>query len=432
MLDVPAARYELAGQPFQQQRVSRPLALRTKVLGRLDEALPEEVLPIPVHDDPRRERVALVDQPACQGEAVLRRAFRKRRQTAWRFRRAGFFLVRLIPRSANQNERLSRLSKIPHHHRPHNAFVDRAQLAPRRVDLLLRDFRLGRPFLKFVGNEFCLRCVSLRGFDFQSRNQIARQAIGSVQLRSWLCCDCHAEAAQIVKRVRRVVPQLKPQFRARSASDRLVENEHRLPWDSHVRRVVDSPAGIRLAIEGILHRPARLLEACVSRRKLRLTRRIFAARLRIDAEFCQHEVSTVTSSETAIRKLFIRHGFEAQCGHSFHVGLQRDEQSIRVRILSRGQDRDAVVFDRQRLPLLGFQRLRFQGEPVFLFYSGRDLCEKLLLPPGLALLLSRRQLFLKIADLCVELRLPRGLFRRRDRHHRIGVAARVDISSFID
>ena len=79
-LDVPAGADELGRQPVEQLGVRRRLALDAEVLGRLDQARAEMVLPDPVDGHAGRQRVVGTSQPARQAEAVARRAGGQRRQ----------------------------------------------------------------------------------------------------------------------------------------------------------------------------------------------------------------------------------------------------------------------------------------------------------------------------------------------------------------
>ena len=54
---------------IEQSLMDRRHALGTEVLERLDQALPEEPFPDAVHMHPCGERIALVDDPACQRES---------------------------------------------------------------------------------------------------------------------------------------------------------------------------------------------------------------------------------------------------------------------------------------------------------------------------------------------------------------------------
>ena len=57
-LELPAVLDQVGGEPVEQLRVRRPLALGAEIVGRGDNAPAEMVLPEAVDDDPGREMPA--------------------------------------------------------------------------------------------------------------------------------------------------------------------------------------------------------------------------------------------------------------------------------------------------------------------------------------------------------------------------------------
>ena len=82
----PAAIHQLAGQPVEQLGMAGGRALGAEVVVGLDQAAAEIGLPDPVDRDPGRQRVAAIDQPAGQVQAIGRRARARILQAAARRR----------------------------------------------------------------------------------------------------------------------------------------------------------------------------------------------------------------------------------------------------------------------------------------------------------------------------------------------------------
>ena len=72
-LQAPASADQLGGQPVQQLGVRRLFAHRAEVAGRGDESAAEMMLPEPVDDHPRGQRVFGADQPVRQGASAAAR-----------------------------------------------------------------------------------------------------------------------------------------------------------------------------------------------------------------------------------------------------------------------------------------------------------------------------------------------------------------------
>ncbi len=68
----PASVHELAGQPVEQLGMTGGRSLGAEVVVGLDQAAAEIRLPDPVDDDAGRERIAAIDQPARQVQAIGR------------------------------------------------------------------------------------------------------------------------------------------------------------------------------------------------------------------------------------------------------------------------------------------------------------------------------------------------------------------------
>src|SRR6185369_7719673 len=62
-LDRPTAVDEPAGEVVEQLGMGRRRAADAEIVRRLDDALPEMVLPDPVHEDARRERIVPISNP---------------------------------------------------------------------------------------------------------------------------------------------------------------------------------------------------------------------------------------------------------------------------------------------------------------------------------------------------------------------------------
>ena len=79
-LQIPATLDKVHRQPVKQLRVAGPVRLDPQVLHTLDDPGAEELLPDPVHHDPRGERMVAVNQPPRQSQAPHLFSRRKRRQ----------------------------------------------------------------------------------------------------------------------------------------------------------------------------------------------------------------------------------------------------------------------------------------------------------------------------------------------------------------
>ena len=66
LLDRPVVVHELHGQRVEQVLVARFVSQGTEVIDRIDEPLPEEMLPHAIHDDACREGVVLAGDPMRQ------------------------------------------------------------------------------------------------------------------------------------------------------------------------------------------------------------------------------------------------------------------------------------------------------------------------------------------------------------------------------
>ena len=80
LLHRPAGLHELDGEPVEQLRVGRRLALVAEVLERAHEAAAEEGLPLAVDRDARGERVLRGEEPAGERQAVGRGVFGQGRE----------------------------------------------------------------------------------------------------------------------------------------------------------------------------------------------------------------------------------------------------------------------------------------------------------------------------------------------------------------
>ena len=69
LLDRPAAVHEFDGQPIEQLRMGRRLALDAEILDRADDAAAEQLGPQAIDVNPCRQGVVAVDQPAGQNQA---------------------------------------------------------------------------------------------------------------------------------------------------------------------------------------------------------------------------------------------------------------------------------------------------------------------------------------------------------------------------
>ena len=72
-LDLPAASHEFVGQPVEQFRMRRRLAELAEVVGRRHDAAAEVVLPQPIDEHPRRQRIVLGGDPVRQHRAPAAR-----------------------------------------------------------------------------------------------------------------------------------------------------------------------------------------------------------------------------------------------------------------------------------------------------------------------------------------------------------------------
>ena len=95
--------------------MARRLALDAEVLAGLDDSPAEDLSPEPVHDHAAHQRVARIDEPACQAQAIGRLIRGQRVQNPGH---AGRNLLALdVVAAANQDVRRSGLWKLLHHHR---------------------------------------------------------------------------------------------------------------------------------------------------------------------------------------------------------------------------------------------------------------------------------------------------------------------------
>src|SRR6266699_1136694 len=85
-LHAPTPLHEFDRQPVEQLRMRGASALRAEILGRLDDAASEKLLPEAIHGGARGERIVLANQPACEAEPVRHLALRQRRQRRGRVR----------------------------------------------------------------------------------------------------------------------------------------------------------------------------------------------------------------------------------------------------------------------------------------------------------------------------------------------------------
>ena len=67
---IPAVLHEISGQPVEQLRVGRRLAVEAKVARRVHDTLPKVVLPDAVDEDPRGQRVLSIGQVTGLGDAA--------------------------------------------------------------------------------------------------------------------------------------------------------------------------------------------------------------------------------------------------------------------------------------------------------------------------------------------------------------------------
>ena len=115
VLHVPAGLHELGREPVEQPEVLRPFALHAEILGGLDEADPEEMLPVTVHGDAGGERVIGIGQPLREVEpvgAALGQAGEAGRD-AWL---DGLAFVRLVVHAPDEQEGVTRLVHVAHDH----------------------------------------------------------------------------------------------------------------------------------------------------------------------------------------------------------------------------------------------------------------------------------------------------------------------------
>ena len=110
VLEVPTAVHELDGKPVEQFGVDRPLALRAEVVHHRGNSRAEKLLPQPVHDRARRERVVTRHQPLRQIQARQSSPLRvgDLRQKMRR-RRLHDFAAFILPVATRQHARNPRL-----------------------------------------------------------------------------------------------------------------------------------------------------------------------------------------------------------------------------------------------------------------------------------------------------------------------------------
>ena len=262
MLEAPAVVHEFDGQPVEQFRMRRRLALRAEVFGRRHQAGAEVRLPDAIDDRAGRGRRAAIDQPA--GEVEPRRAASSARSSGCR--NAGTPGVtssagsRKSPRSSRCVSRGSSRSTST------SCVVPARMTLPQRLDPPIRFLPLGhgRPPVAEHASPSARR--ALGGWHRQDRR--ARRPAADRPTAFSARGDREAEAAEVVVLVVVAVPaavilhELERQPHAAGSFERLLEHEHGLA--RHVAAAgadVDAPGRVVVAVDGIT-RSARSRAAC--------------------------------------------------------------------------------------------------------------------------------------------------------------------------
>src|SRR5437899_161204 len=104
--------------------MTRRLALRAKVLGGLDDAGPEILLPILIDHNARGEWVGRVEDPLCQSQTVTRQVFGHGRQERGNTRRN--LITSIVILTAAQDKGVARLGHLRHDHSRADGFFELA------------------------------------------------------------------------------------------------------------------------------------------------------------------------------------------------------------------------------------------------------------------------------------------------------------------
>ena len=161
---------ELDGQPVEQFRVARLLALRAEVLGRLHEPGAEEHLPVAIDRHARRQRMRPVDishfaRPSRFAGCGLRAAAAATPACRPSPSRPS---CRTAPRMSTNVSR--GFGHLLHHHRVGIAFSSSRQPLAQLADLLVELPHLGRDVVAVVRPQFGLLGIgALRRLNLQDR-----------------------------------------------------------------------------------------------------------------------------------------------------------------------------------------------------------------------------------------------------------------------
>ena len=105
--------------------MTRSLPLHPKILRCSHQPHAKQLLPQPIHNHPRRQRMTWIHQPLRQTQPVFRPVRRHRRQTGRSLR--GDNLPRLRILTTHQNSGLTRHQQLLHHQRRHRLLLQFSQ-----------------------------------------------------------------------------------------------------------------------------------------------------------------------------------------------------------------------------------------------------------------------------------------------------------------
>ena len=131
-LHVPVA-FKFGGEPVQHVALYRLVALRSEILGGLDEAATEMELPVTVDGHARGQGMLRAEEPLGEAQTIRRGVLGHRRKHGWD---AGSHLLGLIAVvAAGQNEGVARLGHLCHDLRRHDFFFRLSELGFEGVEL---------------------------------------------------------------------------------------------------------------------------------------------------------------------------------------------------------------------------------------------------------------------------------------------------------
>ena len=240
---------EVHGEPVEQFRMARALALESEVLGGPDDALAEQHLPEVVHGDAASQGILGGGQPAREAEAVARSVGGPGRQGLGDVRRD--LVAVLVPDAAHEHEGVSRLLALREDHDVH--------LAGPRLDvrLVAHGPVQGGPRVTVrtvIGEELIEEsCAQLGvGLGLDRRELLERRGADHGDGRSGFVGHGEAEASEVAVAEGGALAEFDDEFFVGPEGQGLGEAIHGLMRLGLVRPD-GGPAVARIVVEGVLH-----------------------------------------------------------------------------------------------------------------------------------------------------------------------------------